>query len=135
MGPQMYRWKLGVKRNKEKEESMGTDIDFAELELLVGEVLPERTVMGNVVVPLGWGGESHDSHAAVGGGGASSASSSAAGGGGGGFGGGFGGFGGFPVPVVGNNHSDTVVSACQSIGQGQSNVPVFTCMPSTMRGY
>lgn len=125
---------------------MGTDIGFEELDMLVGEVLPERTVMGSVVIPLAWRDtpESHDAHAAVGaGGGGSSASSSAAGGGGGGYGGGFGGgygggfggFGGFGVPVFGGSHSDTVVSSCQSIGQGQSNVPSFTCMPSTMRGY
>ncbi|MDX3763309.1 hypothetical protein [Streptomyces sp. AK02-04a] len=106
---------------------METEIGFDELDLLVGEVLPERTVMGSLVLPLGgFGG--HDEHAAADGG-ASSASSSAAGGGaGGGMGGMFGG-------VFGGNHSDTVQSTCQSIGQGQSTVPSLTCMPATIRSY
>ncbi|WP_129312344.1 hypothetical protein [Streptomyces sp. L2] len=109
---------------------MGTEIRFEELDLLMGEVLPERTVMGNVVVPLGFGG-AHDGHAVAADGGASSASASAAGGGGGGpFGGGI--FGGM---FGGGSHSDTVQSTCQSIGQGQSTVPSLTCMPATIRSY
>ncbi|MEU5427295.1 hypothetical protein AB0H73_17085 [Streptomyces olivoreticuli] len=78
---------------------MDNPISFEELDNVTGEVLPERTVMGIMATPLGFGDGDGGS-----GSGAGSASSSSASAGGG--------VVNAPAP---SDHGTTILSACQSI--------------------
>ncbi|MGW1076888.1 hypothetical protein [Streptomyces sp. NPDC002537] len=111
---------------------MDNTISFEELDGVAGEVLPERTVMGIMATPLGFGDGDGGS-----GSGAGSASSSSASAGGG--------VVHAPAP---SDHGTTILSSCQSIdrqgtpgllgslGLGSENPAAnVTCTPAAISSH
>ncbi|MEV6671837.1 hypothetical protein [Streptomyces sp. NPDC051162] len=109
---------------------MDNTISFEELDNVAGEVLPERTVMGIMATPLGFG----DGDGGAGAGASSSSSAAATG-------------GGVFAPQP-SHHGATMLSSCQSIdrqgtpglfgslGLGSENpASNVTCTPAAVASY
>ncbi|MFI1799552.1 hypothetical protein ACH427_19680 [Streptomyces sp. NPDC020379] len=112
---------------------MDNTISFEELHDVAGEVLPERTVMGIMATPLGFG-DPDGGGAGAGAGSSSSSSATAAGGG--------------VVAVPPSDHGTTILSNCQSIdrqgtpglfgslGLGSANpAATVTCTPAAISSH
>jgi hypothetical protein len=109
----------------DEEEFVRTAISFGDLDLLAGEVLPERTVLSTLVTPFSNPGADAD------GGGSSSAAAAAAGGGNGDNGGG-------TTVVSGcvNQQSQATSGLVGALGLGTPQQSSQTCTPvSTVSGH